>query len=296
MPSADYRISNQMLVTQTMTNLQGQTAKLADLQDQASSLKKLRKPSDAPADVASALSLHGDLSRNGQLSRNIDDAMAWMGTADTALSAAVEQLERVRQLTVQARNASINASGREAIATEIDDIRKTILGLANTQYAGRPIFGGTASGGVAYQADGSYVGFSSTIERTVAPGQRVQVNVNGDDVFGTPGSDLFATLTQISDAIRTNPSGLDSLSTTLESKTQQVQNSLGQIGARFQRVEAIQSQNQADAATMKKNLSNIEDVDLAEVMMQLQTQQVAYQAALAATARVLQPSLADFLR
>jgi flagellar hook-associated protein 3 FlgL len=47
---------------------------------------------------------------------------------------------------------------------------------------------------------------------------------------------------------------------------------------------------------MKKNLSNIEDVDLAKVMMDLQVQQVAYQAALSATARAIQPSLSDFLR
>ena len=296
MPSADYRISNQMLVNQSLANLQTKTTKLADLQDKASSLKRLRRPSDSPADVASAMELHGGLSRNDQISRNIDDAMGWMGTADSALTSAVEKLQRVRELTVQARNASMDAAGREAIATEIDDIRKTIIGLANAQYAGRAVFAGTASGAVAYQADGSYVGFSAAVERTIAPGQKVQVNVNGDDVFGTVGSDLFTTLAQISAAVRSNPSGLDTLGPTLETKTQHVQTQLGQIGARFQRVEAMQNQNQADAVTMKKNLSNIEDVDLAEVMMQLQTQQVAYQAALQATARALQPSLADFLR
>jgi flagellar hook-associated protein 3 FlgL len=296
MPSADYRISNQMLVTQSLTNLGQNVSKMAELQDRASSLKRLRRPSDAPADVASAMALHGDLNRNDQLLRNIDDAMAWMGTADSALTSAVEQLERVRQLAVQARNASMDATSREAIATEIDDIRKTVLGFANAQYAGRPVFGGTASGAVAYQADGTYVGFSAAVERTVAPGQQVQVNVNGDDVFGGTGNDIFTTLAQISGAVRSNPSDLEALSSTLQTKTQRVQSQLGQLGARFQRVTALQNQNQADAVTMKKNLSNIEDVDLAEVMMQLQTQQVAYQAALAATARALQPSLADFLR
>ena len=58
----------------------------------------------------------------------------------------------------------------------------------------------------------------------------------------------------------------------------------------------MKSQNSSDSLTMKQNLSNVEDADLAEVMMNLQTQQVAYQAALQATARAIQPSLADFLR
>src|SRR3954466_9914234 len=160
MPSADFRISNQMLVTQSLTNLQKNVTKLSNLQDQASSLKRLRKPSDAPADVASAMHLHADLSRNDQVARNLDDASSWLGSADSALSATVDQLQRVRELVIQARNVSTDATAREAIATEIDDTRGTLIAPPNSQYAGRPIFAGTASGAIAYQSDGTYVGFS----------------------------------------------------------------------------------------------------------------------------------------
>jgi len=208
----------------------------------------------------------------------------------------VTQLQRVHDLVVQARNASLSSTSREAIATEIDSIKQSLIGLANSQYAGRPIFGGTVSGGAAYQSDGTYVGISTAVERTIAPGQRIQVNVNGDDVFGTPGDDIFANLTEISAAVRSDPTQLDALSATLDSKTQQVQSQLATVGTRFQRVEAMKSQNSSDALTMKQNMSNLEDADLAQVMINLQTQQVAYQAALQATARAIQPSLADFLR
>jgi flagellar hook-associated protein 3 FlgL len=294
--SSSFRISNQQLINQSMGNLQDSFKKLADLQDQASSLKRLRRPSDAPADVASAMTIHSDLGRNTQIARNLDDAEGWLGTADNALTSVVTQLQRVHDLVVQARNASLSSTSREAIATEIDSIKQSLIGLANSQYAGRPIFGGTVSGGAAYQSDGTYVGISTAVERTIAPGQRIQVNVNGDDVFGTPGDDIFANLTEISAAVRSDPTQLDALSATLDSKTQQVQSQLATVGTRFQRVEAMKSQNSSDALTMKQNMSNLEDADLAQVMINLQTQQVAYQAALQATARAIQPSLADFLR
>ncbi len=292
----DFRISNQMLVTQSLTNLQDNLSKLADLQQQASSLKRLSKPSDAPADVVSAMQLHAGLASNNQYSRNIDDASAWLGTADNALTSAVTQLQRVSDLVVQAANASSDSTARAGIASEIDSIRATLLGIANSQYAGRAVFSGTAGGGAAYRSDGTYVGVSAAVERTIAPGQRVQVNVNGDAVFGPAGNDLFTTLAQISDAVRTDPSQLGALSSTLDARTQQVQTQLAEVGARFQRVDAMKTQNSADSLTMKQNLSSIEDADIAQVMMQLQTQQVAYQAALAATARAIQPSLADFLK
>lgn len=296
MSSADYRVSNQSLADRSLRNLQADMAKLADLQDEASSMKKLRKPSDSPIDMVSSLQIRADIGRNDQISRNLSDATAWLGSADSTLQSVVSQLQRVRDLVIQARNASSDDTARAGIASEIDSIRQSLLGLANTQYAGRPIFGGTASGSQAYAADGTYVGNSDAVERTIAPGVRVQVNVNGDQVFGTPGNDLFNALQAISNAVRTNPSQLDTLAPDLDSRVQTVQVQLSEVGARYSRVESMTSQNSQDAVTMKKNLSDVEDADIAQTMVNLQTQQVAYQAALEATARVIQPSLADFLK
>ena len=296
MPSSDFRVPNQMLVTNSLTALQKSFAKLADLQQEASSLKRLGKPSDAPADVVSAMQLHAGIDRNDQYTRNLSDAQGWLGNADNALTSVVTQLQKVNDLVVQASNASTDSNARQGIAAQIDSIRKSLIGVANTQYAGRPIFAGTASGNVAYDATGQFVGVSSAVERNIAPGQRIQVNVNGDTVFGAPGSDVFTTLAQISNAVLTNPSQLTALQTTLGSQTTQVQGQLAQVGSQFLRVQNMQSQNTSNGLTMKQNLSTIEDADIAEVMVQLQAQQVAYQAALSATARAIQPSLTDFLK
>jgi flagellar hook-associated protein 3 FlgL len=296
MPSSDFRIPNQMLVNNSLIALQQSFSKLTDLQGEASSLKRLTKPSDAPGDVSSAMQLHAGLDRNDQYTRNLSDAQGWLGNADNALTSTVTQLQKVNDLVVQASNASLDANSRQGIAAQIDSIRKSLIGVANTQYAGRPIFAGTASGDVAYDATGNYVGVSSAVERNIAPGQRIQVNVNGDSVFGAAGSDVFSTLAQISQAVVSNPTQLSTLQTTLGTQTTQVQNSLAQVGSQFLRVQNTQSQNTSDGLTMKQNLSSIEDADVAQVMVQLQAQQVAYQAALEATAKAIQPSLTDFLK
>ena len=296
MPSSDFRVPNQMLVNNSLIALQKSFQKLSDLQGEASSLKRLSKPSDAPADVVAAMSLHAGLARGDQYARNLSDAQGWLGNADNALTSVVTQLQKVNDLVVQASNASLDANARQGIATQIDSIRQSLIGVANTQYAGRPIFAGTASGDSAYDASGQYVGVSSAVERNIAPGQRIQVNVNGDTVFGPPGSDLFNTLTQISQAVQNDPSQLNTLQTTLGTQTNQVQTQLAQVGSQFLRVQNMQSQNTSNGLTMKQNLSSIEDADIAEVMVNLQAQQVAYQAALQATARAIQPSLTDFLK
>jgi flagellar hook-associated protein 3 FlgL len=295
-PSAEFRIAHTSLARRSLDNLQNNLARLARAQDEVSSMKRLRKPSDSPVDTVSAMRLRSDMGRNEQISRNLDDALGWLGVADNTMSTVVEQLQRVRDLAVQARNASADSVAREGIASEIEKIRESLLGLANTQFNGRAIFAGTAAGAVAYDANANYVGFSASVQRTIAPGVRVQVNVNGDDVFGAPGADLFTHMNQLADAIRTNPGGLDTLVADLDTRTQAVQTSLAEVGARWARVETMKERNSADALTMKQNLSNVEDTDMARAVMELQMQEVAYQAALQATARAIQPSLVDFLR
>ena len=296
MPSADFRVAHGALARRSMENLQLNLRRLAAKQDEMSSMKKLRRPSDSPVDTVSALRLRSDMGRNTQISRNIDDAIGWLGVADNSLSAVVDQLERVRTLSISARNASADLPAREALASEVEKIRETLLGLANTQYNGRAIFAGTAAGTETFDENATYVGVNAAVERTIAPGVRVQINVNGDEVFGSGSSNLFVAINQLANAIRTDPAQLDTLVADLDTRTQTIQGALSTVGTRYKRVETMKDRNGADALTMKQNLSNVEDADMAQTMVDLQMQEVAYQAALAATGRAIQPSLVDFLR
>jgi flagellar hook-associated protein 3 FlgL len=292
----EFRVAHTSLATRSMYNLQQTLLRLADKQDEVSSMKRLRRPSDSPVDTVAAMRLRSDMGRNEQISRNIDDAMSWLGVADNTLVSFVEQISRVRELAVAARNASADSLARQGIAVEVSKVRESLLGLANTQFNGRSIFAGTANTQQTYDDTATYTGISQAIERTIAPGVRVQINVNGDEVFGAAGNDIFVALNQIVNAIESDPSQLDTLVADLDTRTRTVQTKLAEVGARFKRVETMKDRNSSDALTMKQNLSNVEDTDMAQAVMELQMQEVAYQAALAATSRAIQPSLVDFLR
>lgn len=296
MPSAEFRVAHTSLARRSMQNLQGNLQRLGDVQDQISSLKRLRRPSDSPVDTVAAMRLRADLGRNAQIARNTDDAATWLATADNAIASVVDQLQRVRDLSIQARNASTDSVARQGIAREVAKIKESLLGLANTQLNGRSVFAGTARTAAAYDANGNYVGHSATVERTIAPGVRVQINVNGDEVFGPAGDDLFVAVATIAGAIESDPTQLDTLVADLDTRTRAVQGRLAEVGARYKRVETMKDRNSSDALTMKQSLSNVEDADLAAATVELQLQEVAYQAALSATARAIQPSLVDFLR
>ena len=77
-------------------NLQTSYRRLLQLQDQLSSGKQIRNPSDDPAGTILALDTRSQLSRSTQFDRNTADGQAWMNTADSTLVTAQDDLARVR--------------------------------------------------------------------------------------------------------------------------------------------------------------------------------------------------------
>jgi flagellar hook-associated protein 3 FlgL len=188
-------------------------------------------------------------------------------------------------------------AAREALATEVDQIREGVLTTANSGYLGRPVFGGVTAGSVAYDTTGTYVGVPGAVNRTISAGVEVDVSVAGAAAFGGAGSTVFDHLTALATALRAGDqagitAGIGTLATDLDRLT----TTQADVGTRQKRVEAAQVAAGDDELKLTGSLSEIENADLPRTLVDLQMQQVAYQAALGATARVMQPSLLDFLR
>lgn len=291
------RITQQSLTSRTYDNLQASLARSARLQEQLSSGKQISRPSDGPGQAASAMQLRGSLRTTEQYVRNADDAYAWLATADSALQAVSTSLQRARDLAVQGANAgAMPIQARQAIADEVRQIRETVLGLANTQYLGRPVFGGTTDGGSAYDAAGAYVGDTGSVNRRVGPNAQVRADVSGVAVFGDGAGSVFDVLDTLATDLVSNPAAVQASLAAIDGALDDVLSGLSDVGSRVNRVEAMKRTNEAQVVEVRSNLSEVEDIDLPRTIMDLQLQEVAYQAALGATARVLQPSLLDFLR
>jgi flagellar hook-associated protein 3 FlgL len=292
------RITEQSMTTRALSDLQRSSARSDKIQQQISSGKQISRPSDSPTGTVTSLQLRGEVRATQQYSRNADDGLGWLGTIQDKLGDASSQILRVRDLTVQALNASDTDPGaREALAEEIDNVRASLIGDANSTFMGRPVFGGTTSGSVAYDDDGSYKGDSGQTTRTVGPNSKVRIETTGPEAFGSGNTQLFQVLSSISSDIRSNNvSTLSGDLTNLDTAHDLLKSNLSDVGARYNRVTQMKQSSQDHLLSVSSQLSDIEDVDLPKAIMDLQIQQTSYQAALAATAKVIQPSLIDFLR
>ncbi|GAA2356745.1 flagellar hook-associated protein FlgL [Dactylosporangium salmoneum] len=293
-----FRVTERSMATNTLANLQVNLQRNQDLQNQLSSGKMLTKPSDSPGGAVVAMQHRSDMATLNQYSRNADDGMGWLNMADTALTSASTQLNQARErvLAGLSSGTSGSAEAREAIALEVDNLRGSMLDLANTTYLDRPVFGGTTEKGIAYDANGDYQGDQGAVNRTVGSNASVRVDTNADSVFGSGNNNVFHLLQRVADDLRNNPSALKADLADIDTAQKRVQTGLSGVGSRYNQVSQMQQAANNRVIDVRAQLSDVEDIDLPKTITELSLQQTAYQAALAATAKVVQPSLVDFLR
>lgn len=293
------RVTQNMLTGSSVTQLQASLSRLAKVQEQLSTGRVVNRPSDSPTEAATAMRLRGAVQQQEQYARNAENGLGWMATVDTALSGMSASVRRARELGLQgASSGSTSATARQALAAEVDQLRAGVLAQANTTYLGRPVFGGVTAGDNAFDpATGAYVGVPGEVNRSVAPGVTVRVDVPGTDVVGPDGASLLDDLAALSTALTAGDSAairtvVDSLRTRLDV----IGSTQATTGAVYNRAEAAAQQARDATVSLTGSLSEIENTDLPRALVELQSQEIAYQAALAATARVMQPSLLDFMR
>ena len=293
------RITQGMMNQTLLYDLRHVTTQLSTSEQQLSSGYKLNQPSDDPYGASQALKLRADLASNQQYQSNVQDANSWQNVADTALGDIGDSIQRARDLVLQGANDTNAASDRQAIVTELNQLIDSIKTDANTQYAGRYIFSGTQTNTQPYQlgTNDAYSGNTATITREIGVGVQVAINQPGSSIIGDDTSGLLATLRGIVTDLQSG--NTNALSTTdldaLDSANDQLLNARAQVGALSNRLTTATNRLQSTEQSTTQLLSNVQDADMTQVMVNFSTQQAAYQAALRAGAQIIQPSLMDFL-
>ena len=211
------RISSTEQFQQGIDSILNQQAKLNQTQLQLATGKKVLKPSDDPAVATQLLNLSSLKANNLQYDRNINTALNELELQESVLASSGNVLQRVRELVIQANNATQGPQTREAIADEISNLADELLQLANTKSpSGEYIFAGYNSRTPAFAKSGAgyvYQGDQGQRLLQVSEDTQLAVRDNGADVFQgmmtgdgrflleTPASNMGNGLVKMSSAI-----------------------------------------------------------------------------------------------
>jgi flagellar hook-associated protein 3 FlgL len=230
-------------------------------------------------------------------------AMADFTLADGALSSLAAYVTRIKELATQAATGTLNAAQRARIATEIGQLHGELVQLANTRdSAGHALFGGE-SAGAAYVLDGSgnpvYAGTASAGQLALGEGQSVARGLTGPEVLNFAGTDLFAVVRALADALAgaaPDPAqaARDALGQ-LDAGLETITTAQTVVGARMNWIDLAAERRTAMEELRSEEQGKIGGTDIAETVIRLQQTMTVLEASQASFARLSSLSLFNLI-
>ena len=254
--------------------------------------KRISALSDDPVRLTESLHIRSALANIEQLGRNISMGKSWLAASESSLSQVQDIISDTRALCIQMANATMPAAERAAAAGIVQNNIDEIVSLANTEVNGQYIFAGWKTDTVPFGQDGTYYGDNHAFTIKIGNDTTIEIGSDGQAIFQA----LFTTLSDLKGALEGND--VDSImaaTTNLDIDFDRITTKISDIGSKMIRMETKERIYQDAIITNTERLSEIEDADMAAAIIDLESRQVVYKAALASSARVMELSLVDFL-
>jgi len=258
--------------------------------------KKIDKPSDDPLVAIKGMNYRTEVSRVQQYQRNLNEVENWYDNTDSALDKATSALQRVRELAIQASSDTNEQGDRESIRMEVEQLKMHLVDVANTNVNDKFIFNGTNTDTPPFNDQGQPTGElnNEPVMIAISDETTLQANLRAEEVFGGA-EGVFATIDRFITRLE-NGENVEASISDLDEGIDQIINARADLGARMNRLDLIDNRLSEQEILVTRSMSENEDVDYAEAITNLITQESIHRAALAAGSRIIQPSLVDFLR
>jgi len=287
------RITHQQATNSVLGNLRQQAEQIRNAQRVASTGKLISRPSDDPQTMTAILDARQLLSSLEQYQRNIDQAGLHLQALGTTLDTVSDFIERARGI---ASGTGQDPLLQAATAADVALIRDQIIQLANQRLGDNYLFAGHQVDTAPFLDDGAYIGDDGAFRVRVGQAVEVTLQADGATVF-VDTEDIFTILENLQTALETGDLGqINTQAASLDRFMEHLQTVRAEIGGARDQMEASRSYLSRFSLNIEKNLADMELADPAAAIMELQTYNTVYEAALSAAANLLQPSLLTFLR
>ncbi|MFD1607339.1 flagellar hook-associated protein FlgL [Oceanobacillus luteolus] len=294
------RVTQSMLSNNLLRNLNQSYAEMDKYFNQLNTGKKFNRPSDDPVAAMKGIGFRTELHQVKQYQRNTNEVHNWLDNLDSALDQVNSGLQRIRYLAVQASNGTYGESELKSIAAEVEQIKADLIETANMKVNDKYIFNGTNTNipPVNVDAEPIVVEFDdSQVIIKVATNSELAANVDGNKVFMNGEESLFDTIDHFIAKLNGEiDEDMDESIADMDIFIDNVINSRADLGAKMNRLELIENRLAKQEIVATSTLSKNEDINYAETITNLITQESIHRAALSSGARIMQPTLLDFLR
>ncbi len=276
---------------------------LAQANSEVSSGKKVNVASDDPGQIQALLQLRTEEQQNTQIQANLSFAKADADSSDSALSSAIQLMDRAVTLATQGASATTDASGRQNIAQEIAGIQAEMVSISQTQVQGRYVFSGDQENSATYQLDLNATSGVDQLSNAAATrqvqdpsGGTFTASETAQQIFDAPGASVFAALNSLRlNLLSNNQTGVGTALSALQTASDHLNSMEAFYGNVENRIADSNTFSDQYDTQLKTAISNIEDADAAGAALQLTQSNTALQAAFQAEGKMPTTSLFNFL-
>ena len=267
--------------------------------------------SDAPDQAAAIQRLKGEVDRQEKNSGMLKIAQSRYKAEEAALNSANDVLIRLKELTIQAANGTVASNDRQAIAAEMSTLKDQLLSLGNSRDDnGNYLFSGTRVRTPAFQVDSNgavqYMGDQTQT--------RIPAGVDRTVLYTRSGTDVFSRVVRQTNGVTTSVGFFDSLDrliTAVKNSNQQtIQDGVGDLSQMHDNITLTLAQTGSDQSVvqsqldildqttirLKSTLSEIEDLDYAKAVTQMNKEMLALQSAMGSFSKISGLSLFDYIK
>jgi flagellar hook-associated protein 3 FlgL len=276
-------------------NLSSNASRTREVEEQAVTGLLVNRPSDAPALLSQIDRLNATTMDQDVYQQNAGQALAQLNQMDNELGRVHAALTRVRELVVQASGDVISGEQRGYIALEVEALRTTVLQAANSNFAGRYLFAGTAWDAPPFDDAGAYAGSTAAPRSRVGADTWVETGLDGSTVFQGD-ADILAVLDGLVTALNADDtSSVEGALSDLDASLAQVMTSRAAVGTETNVADDAVSLSAALQSELGTRMDELVQADPAETYMKLSQLRTAYSTALQVAASAKGASLFDLI-
>jgi len=296
------RVSTQALYRGIEQRLLTLADQLNRSQEKVATGRNMNRPSDNPVGLVSALGLRNSLSRLEQYQRNMDMGKIWLDLSSTAIEQAGKVAQQAQAIALNLQDGTQSAEMRSTLANAVGLLLDQAVSLGNTQLAGKYIFAGYNTNTQPFtktQIGGSdavqYNGDSHDFQIQVGPQESLEIGKNGQGLFID--SNFFDSLIRLKEAIENNdPAAMQQEATRLQGVEDFFNAQVSDIGIRQSRILEKQDILKGLKLNFQNQIDDLENADMVQAILEVKERQNAYEVALAASSKIMEVSLLDYLR
>jgi flagellar hook-associated protein 3 FlgL len=286
------RISDRILVQQSMQGLRSNLEAVARAQRESASGRRIETVSDDPVDAAQIMRITARLRDVNQFQRNSSAANTRLSTEDAVLNTLNDLMSQAKEFAVSGAVDDASDPARQDALRQVNEILKQVISLGNTKVGDEYIFAGGRTDQPAFQADGSYAGDTTVRRAEIDEQMIVDTNHTGDQLFG-PAIQSLQDLSQqlatgTAQSIRATQAGLDA------ARVGGVANQ-AEVGSRLREIQNIGTNLTTRTNVLSAQEDSIRNVDPTEAAAELVSSQNALERAYAVVGRVLQNTILNYL-